>query len=456
MAARILVVDDLPQNIKLLSAKLTAAYYDAVTADNGPDALDLVAENPPDIILLDVMMPKMDGFEVCRKLKANPSTTHIPVIMVTALNDMAHKVRGLSVGADDFLTKPIDDVALFARIKSLTRLKTAADELLMRDKTREQFGLFAGEVMSYASQIHEAKVLIVDDDLAQTFQMKKKLEKVFAGVKACDDPSKAIDLASEGKYGMIIVSTNFLDFDGLRLCSQLLSNDSTRGVPILISVEEEHKDKIIQGLEMGVSDYIVAPIDENELLARVSCQVRRKRYHDALRNNLYKGLEMAVTDDLTQIYNRRYFDMHLNGMFTEAREKSKNLSIAIIDVDYFKQVNDTLGHIAGDEVLQQIAQLISQNVRATDLIARYGGEEFALIMPGADIKEAGLVMERIRKLIANFDFKISTKEDDVLKKTISVGLACVADKHREAKQVLEEADKNLYAAKEQGRNRVIC
>ncbi|GFZ83452.1 PleD family two-component system response regulator [Rickettsiales bacterium] len=456
MAARILVVDDLPQNIKLLSAKLTAAYYDVFTADNGPDALGLVAENPPDIILLDVMMPKMDGFEVCRKLKANPSTTHIPVIMVTALNDMAHKVRGLSVGADDFLTKPIDDVALFARIKSLARLKTAADELLMRDKTREQFGLFAGEVMSYASQIHEAKVLIVDDDLAQTFQMKKKLEKVFAGVNTCDDPSKAIDLASEGKYGMIIVSTNLLDFDGLRLCSQLLSNDSTRGVPILISVEEEHKDKIIQGLEMGVSDYIIAPIDENELLARVSCQVRRKRYHDALRNNLYKGLEMAVTDDLTQIYNRRYFDMHLDGMFTEAREKSKNLSIAIIDVDYFKQVNDTLGHIAGDEVLQQIAQLISQNARATDLIARYGGEEFALIMPGTDIKEASLVMERIRKLIANFDFKISTKEDDALKKTISVGLACVADKHREAKQVLEEADKNLYAAKEQGRNRVIC
>jgi two-component system cell cycle response regulator len=165
---------------------------------------------------------------------------------------------------------------------------------------------------------------------------------------------------------------------------------------------------------------------------------------------------MAITDDLTQIYNRRYFDMHLGSMFTEAREKFKDLSIAIIDVDYFKQVNDILGHIAGDEVLQQIAQLISKNVRVTDLIARYGGEEFALIMPDTDIKQARVVMERVRTLVANFDFKISTKEDEALKKTISTGLACMSNKHHEAKQILAEADKNLYVAKEQGRNRVIC
>src|SRR5258708_23477002 len=128
MTARVLVVDDTIANVKVLEAKLAVEYFDVVTASNGAEAIAAATENPPDIVLLDIMMPGMDGFEVCRRLKTDARTAHVPIIMVTALSDAEDRVRGLDAGADDFLTKPVNDLALYARIRSLVRLKMTADE----------------------------------------------------------------------------------------------------------------------------------------------------------------------------------------------------------------------------------------------------------------------------------------------------------------------------------------
>src|SRR5271170_2748991 len=140
MTARVLVVDDVELNVRLLAAKLAGEYFESVSADNGPRALTIAETELPDIILLDVMMPRMDGFEVCRRLKANPRTADIPVVMVTALSDVADRLRGLEAGADDFLTKPVNDIALFARVRSLVRLKRTMDELRLREEVCRQFG----------------------------------------------------------------------------------------------------------------------------------------------------------------------------------------------------------------------------------------------------------------------------------------------------------------------------
>src|SRR5690349_19237118 len=145
MTARVLVVDDMPANVKLLEAKLAVEYFDVATAANGEDAIALATSTPPDIILLDIMMPGMDGFEVCKRLKADPRTAHVPIIMVTALSEAEDRVRGLECGADDFLTKPVNDLALYARIRSLVRLKMTADEWRLRQATGTHLGMLVDD-----------------------------------------------------------------------------------------------------------------------------------------------------------------------------------------------------------------------------------------------------------------------------------------------------------------------
>src|SRR5512142_1073486 len=163
MTARVLVVDDVDLNIKLLEAKLSSEYFEVVSAQNGPTALEVADAEVPDIILLDVMMPRMDGFEVCRRLKANPRTTDIPVVMVTALSDIADRLRGLEAGADDFLTKPVNDIALFARVRSLIRLKRMMDEWRMREHTSGEFGVIKSDSSEFNESADHARILVVED-----------------------------------------------------------------------------------------------------------------------------------------------------------------------------------------------------------------------------------------------------------------------------------------------------
>src|SRR6516162_2802380 len=163
MTARVLVVDDVPANVRLLQARLSAEYFDVITAMSGGEALAVCERADCDIVLLDVMMPDMDGFEVCRRLKANPSTHHLPVIIVTALDQASDRVKGLEAGADDFLTKPVTDVALVARVRSLVRLKMMTDELRMRAVTSREIGIANPAREAIADTGRCGRVLVVDD-----------------------------------------------------------------------------------------------------------------------------------------------------------------------------------------------------------------------------------------------------------------------------------------------------
>jgi len=163
MTARVLVVDDVDANVELLKARLTADYFEVRTARSGREALEICANERADVVLLDVMMPGMDGFEVCRRLKSEPRTQHIPVIMVTALDHPSDRVRGLEAGADDFLTKPVDDIALVKRVRNLARLKMLTDEMLMRSSTEEQMGL-AGDWLTPLDQVaRRGRILVIED-----------------------------------------------------------------------------------------------------------------------------------------------------------------------------------------------------------------------------------------------------------------------------------------------------
>lgn len=451
MPARVLVVDDLLPNIKLLEAKLKSEFYRVATAQSGAEALEKIKKEPPDVILLDVMMPEMDGFETCRRIKSDPISSDIPVVMVTALSDVEDRVHGLNAGADDFLTKPINDLALFARIRSLVRLKSMTDELKLRDKTGEQFGISENEDNKLAD-ISGSKILLVDDDASQAQQIKSKLHEFGGEVITIPDPAQAVESTETIDYDLIMVSTQLTTDDGLHLCTHFRSQDKTRNTPLLIIIEDSDTDLLIKGLDMGINDYLITPIDSNEVVARVKIQIRRKKFQDALQAKGQKSLDMAIKDGLTGVFNRRYFDIHAEKMLNNSVTNGKPMALMLLDIDHFKSVNDTYGHQSGDEVLKQLPLRVQRSVRPTDLFARYGGEEFVVVMPDTSVQNAASVAERIRKAMMAEVFTIPASPG-TLAKTVSIGVT-FSEAGDTIQSMLERADKALYHVKNTGRNKV--
>ncbi len=452
MTARILVVDDILANVKLLEARLMAEYFEVLTARSGPEAIALCQQEQADVVLLDVMMPGMDGFEACQHLKTNPKTQHIPVIMITALDQPSDKVCGLEAGADDFLTKPVDDIALITRVKNLARLKTLTDEMAMRAVTTEQMGLADDVLGDPKSAGSGGRILLVEDHVRSAERIVETLQTVHS-IDVKTDPQEALLQLAEERYDLLMVSLNLQGADGLRLCSQVRSLDRTRHLPILMLVELGDDARLLRGLDMGVNDYLTRPIEKNEMLARVRTQIRRKRYADSLRTKLEASVEMAVTDPLTGLYNRRYMESHITTLLEEAKLRGKPLSILVSDIDYFKSVNDTYGHDAGDIVLKEFAARIRKGIRGIDLACRMGGEEFVVIMPDTDLSKAFAVAERLRARIANESFVID--DNTSIDVTVSIGIA-VLEKVGDTPQILfKRADQALYRAKNHGRNRVV-
>jgi len=454
MTARILVVDDIPANVKLLEARLLAEYFDVLTAGDGYQALAICERNQVDLVLLDIMMPGMDGFEVCERLKANPKTSHIPVVMVTALDQSADRVRGLKAGADDFLTKPVNDLQLISRVKSLLRLKTLSDELRIRAETAQTMGIDELLRTGEGRGDESGQVLLVDGRANSQERIIKAL-KPIADVSAISDPQAALFEASETPFELVIVNANFDNYDPLRLCSQLRSLERTRFLPILIITEQGDDDMVIRALELGVNDYIVRPVDPNELVARSLTQMRRKRYNDRLRASVKQTIELAVTDPLTGLSNRRYLDNHLSTLFNRSMARGRPLSVLITDIDRFKQVNDTYGHDAGDDVLREFARRIRSTVRGADLACRYGGEEFVVVMPDTSPEVAAAVAERLRSVVETVPFllKSTGQELDV---TASFGISSRISSILNPGQLMKQADLALYEAKTGGRNRVVA
>jgi two-component system cell cycle response regulator len=451
MSARILVVDDIEANVRLLQAKLEAEYYEVLTAPDGPTALALAATEKPDIVLLDVMMPGMDGFSVCRRLKDDLETRHIPVVLLTALDGRADRVAGLEAGADDFLTKPIDDVLLFARVRSLTRLKSVIDELRQREASGRRMGVIAGVASRLGGT--GGRILIVDDHERQAARVCAELSIEHRPVVETA-PETAI-LAARGPVDLIIVNAAAKSFDGLRFAAQIRSDEATRSLPILAIVDFDERPRLVKALEIGVNDVLPRPIDPQEMAARVKTQIRRKRYTDYLRENLDQSLELAVTDQLTGLHNRRYMETQLDALVRRAVVGGgEPVALLVIDIDHFKKVNDGFGHAVGDEVLREFAVRLASNVRAIDLPVRFGGEEFVVVMPETELADAHRIAERIRLHVAGSPFRV-LEGAELLTVTISIGVAASVAEDTPVK-LIKRADEAMYEAKTHGRNRVIA
>ncbi len=453
MTGLVLVVDDVPANVKLLEAKLSNEYYDVITAKDGYEAIAQTKAKKPDLILLDVMMPGIDGFETCRRLKQDPEVSHIPVVMVTALSEPSDRVAGLEAGADDFITKPINDTALFARVRSLVRIKVLIDELRLRDKSGAQLGMSASD-FSLNLDVSGAHVMLVDDDVVQSKRIKEKLLANRYRVSHFTDHKKSLeDVQNLADLDLILISTQLEDVDGLRLATQFKAIEQFRHVPVIMLVDEEDQHLMLKGLELGVNDYLVTPVDSNEMFARAKTQIRRKKYQEALKSNYQESMSMAVTDGLTRLYNRHYLDTHLKNLVRQAAEQGRPLSVVLMDMDHFKSVNDTYGHNVGDEVLKELSAVIVKQIRSADLAARYGGEEFVVLMPETDAVRAYEAAERLRKAVEIAPFNVS-HPDSPLHKTVSIGYASM-QQNDTPESLLKRADVALYQAKDGGRNQVM-
>ncbi|CAN5168636.1 PleD family two-component system response regulator [soil metagenome] len=451
MSARILVVDDTEPKVRLLEAKLTAEYYEVITAHDGPSGIASAIANKPDIILLDVMMPGMDGFEACRILKANADTRHIPVVLVTALDGRRDRLNGLEAGADDFLTKPIDDVALFARVRSLTRLKLVIDELRQREASGRRMGLIEGVGGRLGGG--GGRVIIADDQPHQGRRIFDELSTEHRPVLE-SEPERAL-IAARARADLLIVNIAAKGFDGLRLVAQTRSDETTRHLPILAVFEPTERQRAVKALEIGANDLLARPIDPEELAARVRTLIRQKRYTDFLRHNLDHSLELAVTDPLTGLHNLRYVSGQRGALVRRAASGEAPVAALLVDIDHFKRINDTFGHDMGDEVLREFAVRLATNVRAVDLACRLGGEEFVVVMPDTQLEDAHRIAERLRLHVSGSPFRVPGLSEP-LQVTISIGVAATSLPTDTQETLLKRADEAVYEAKAAGRNHVIA
>ncbi len=457
MTGRILIVDDRMANLGVLEAKLVSEYFDVTTATSGQKALDLVNQQPPDIILLDVMMPDMDGYKVCEILKKNPQTAHIPVIMVTALGDIKDRIRGLQAGADEFLTKPVNDLQLFSRVRSLIRLKVLMDSLKVQRMASSGLGIPEEQLVAFPTddQVHGVRIacLIEDDLLREKIETFLKADKhnlsFFSRVESF------VQVLDTRKYDMALLPLTFRGEETLRLCSQVRSRQATRHLPIVMIAQESQEKALAKALDIGVNDYLVEPIEPNELRLRIRTQAKRLLYQKLLRLSHEKSMDLSLTDELTKLYNRRYFNAHLDALLQMESKQGGASCLMVIDIDHFKSINDTFGHDQGDKVLVEVARLLQTNTRDSDLVARLGGEEFVVVVDNATLGTGLRIAERLRRTVENKSFPLIQGGTMNLSISIGITVSLVGNTTFTRDQMLKAADIALYQAKHAGRNRTV-
>ncbi|MEM9740606.1 MAG: PleD family two-component system response regulator [Pseudomonadota bacterium] len=449
MSARILVADDIDANRRVLKGKLEANFHVVMEAVNGRQAIEIAMKERPEIILLDVMMPELNGYQTCEILKAAPETAHIPVVMVTALTDVEDRLKGLRAGAEDFITKPVDDFQLNSRIEALSRYIAVAQELRQR-----QAGSPGGRMLEdwEAEELNRPfRILVMDERRRRANRMVQILRAAGHEVHSFADVGSGVAL-SQTSVDIIVLALADQSYDPLKICTHFRMSEMTRPISIIVAAEPHSNREAARALAYGASDVIQMPIEPQELLARVRTQARRTRYIEIMRRRVDRGLELSVIDQLTGLYNRRFMMSQLQQWMKRSLIGKKPLSLVALDIDHFKSINDTYGHAVGDEVLVGLADRLRDNVRPIDIVCRQGGEEFLVILPEAAGDRAAVAAERLRRAIAAQPFL--AQDHEAFDVTVSAGVSVLSGPNDTPADLMMRADKALYAAKREGRNRV--
>ncbi|ALK98030.1 response regulator receiver modulated diguanylate cyclase [Massilia sp. WF1] len=411
----ILIVDDAPENVSVLRTMMLRQEYQTFVATSGERALEIAQRIQPDLVLLDVVMPGMDGLETCRRLKAHPLTARIPVILMSARGELDDIVAGFDTGAADYIPKPLRMEEVCARVRAQLRLNSG----------------------SSAQKEQTERLRMIVDSMDQGLLIVERNGRVQYANPACDRylGYAADELVGRSLAELVAQQDSYPDG-----CSAMEAiGHGTREVLI------RHRDGGLRAMDLTMTPIHAA---DGQFLALLHDITHHKQSEDALQR-------AAMLDPLTHIANRRHFDTFLEKEWQRAIRNAQPMSLVVLDVDHFKLYNDTLGHVAGDVCLQKVAQALDAHaLRPTDLAARYGGEEFVLLFAETPHEAATRLAEAIRTTVEALQLP-NPRSPTSPWITASIGVATIVPTQLDTiEQFFVCADRAMYAAKEGGRNRV--
>jgi two-component system cell cycle response regulator len=333
----------------------------------------------------------------------------------------------------------------------MIRLKRVQEQLNCRQRSQLQIDTPVDQPVSEHERI--STVLIVEDDDKDLLLQRKQLEDDPYIVKWVTNGEAAIREALNEPIDLILLDILLPGIDGFEVCRRLKGDDQVKNIQIVMLTSLRDLEYRIQGTELGADDFLVKPVDRRELKARVQALLKKKRYIDKLHHRYENALNRAITDGLTGLHNHGYFRSFLELEIKRSQRQKHPISLLLLDLDNFKQINDRLGHLTGDRILTQVAKIIRKNIREIDFPARYGGEEFAVLLPYTGIKEAQDVAERIREAIS-MEIPVPKVRNPTILVSASIGVSYYPDDGVDAETLIRRADEMMYLAKQCGKNQV--
>jgi len=443
---KILVVDDLEHAVRMSETFLASAGYDVAIARNGQEAVDRAREAMPDLILMDCLMPEMDGFEATRALKGDPATAGIPIVLLTSLDSVEDRVRGIRAGADDFLAKTFSQVEILVRVGSFIELKRLKERTRALDEALAAVG-----VGGRAEETGPDTVMIVQSDMAARAEMAAELGRQGYTVSVAATGSEALAGIGSAPPKIVLIDVRLPDMPGVDLVRELKKRLAFEEVPVVLVSRIEELDFDAIGMESGADEYLLKPVNPVEMLARVRNLLRKSAMQRRLRAAMDAAFQRATTDPMTGLYNIQFLRGVIDKEIAAARRYGQGFSLMVLDIDRFKSINDTLGHLAGDAMIRGLAGILSRLTRSCDYVARYGGDEFVVFLPVTGVQESVIVGERLRAAVEKTDFAAAGGGRRI---TISVGVTGYREGDTSADAIIKRADEGLYESKRGGRNRV--
>jgi len=473
---KVLVADDSPLVLRMLEKILTGVGLEVITARDGLEAIEKAFAEDVHLVVLDVMMPRMNGYQACRILKTETVTKSLPVVILTSKDHAGDRFWGLETGADYYITKDADPQKILDLVREilagagalrttrgaearsgidiLTRVNELLDRKLFEVTILSEIGRVARSlvhfdesftsVMSIVARVVDftvgAMAFVEEDDL-DVFLL---LQRPAAPALVEETKARLLEAIASARAGV-----PFAKVQARLFAPSTIAGEEEKVLGAFASFPVTTTGRLSGLLAIGGKEAGRVGSDREGLLAQAANQahivLENSRLFERIRN-------LSVRDGLTDLFNHRHTMELLASEYSRAGRYEEGLSFIMIDIDHFKAVNDEHGHQAGDSILRSVARLLRDTLRTVDFVGRYGGEEFAAILPHTAYEDGLRTGERIRRAVAGHSFRVGNRE---LRVTVSVGVASYPSESVDSPGALvRDADKALYRAKEAGRNRV--